>query len=108
MHRCLRVPELLSLIFSYLREEGSHYSYFDFRLEDGMTSTDRNFKLLVPDRRTLAALARTCRNFFDPAADVLWGETCCFAFLMSVVPNSELTHVRGHLVCVGRNRAVHR
>ncbi|KIJ62024.1 hypothetical protein HYDPIDRAFT_30843 [Hydnomerulius pinastri MD-312] len=58
MHRALLLPELLRYLFSYFEE------------------LDRDNWPMVPtpSRKALAALARTCRAFQDPALDVLWAE----------------------------------
>ncbi|KAJ6494461.1 hypothetical protein C8R45DRAFT_177094 [Mycena sanguinolenta] len=58
MHRCLRVQELLALIFSHLdpREHSDRHS----------------FNSRQPTLQDLAVLARTCCTFHRPALDHLW------------------------------------
>ncbi|KAJ7803572.1 hypothetical protein B0H14DRAFT_2887402 [Mycena olivaceomarginata] len=56
MHRSLRIPEIVSLICDKTLNGAEHY----FRSLNSDTS------------QTLAALARTCKAFQDPALDVLW------------------------------------
>ncbi|KDQ62040.1 hypothetical protein JAAARDRAFT_189414 [Jaapia argillacea MUCL 33604] len=58
MHPCLQIPEILHNIFS-----------------------DLNYH---PD--ALAALARTCWTFHNPASDVLWHEIKDFAVLLKTMP----------------------
>ncbi|KAJ7230139.1 hypothetical protein GGX14DRAFT_2245 [Mycena pura] len=58
MHRCLRVQELLALIFSHL---------------DPMDHSDHlSYSWRQPTRQDLAVLARTCATFHGPALDQLW------------------------------------
>lgn len=79
MHHCLQLPELLFLIFSFLVQGDSDFvPYAVHQHRSG--------------RSTLRALACTCRDFFDPALDVLWGSGCHFASLLSVLPQSQLTY----------------
>lgn len=61
MHRCLEIPELLNEVVAYLDQPDPvkrvvEYSWLDAGA-DG--------------RRELAALARTCKSFTEPALDVL-------------------------------------
>ncbi|KDQ62058.1 hypothetical protein JAAARDRAFT_29959 [Jaapia argillacea MUCL 33604] len=62
MHRCLQVPEILSLIFLQVEQEPG-------------------------GKKTLAALARTCHAFHDPALDVLWYEQQDFSTLLKCMPS---------------------
>ncbi|KDQ62059.1 hypothetical protein JAAARDRAFT_189433 [Jaapia argillacea MUCL 33604] len=62
MHRCLQVPEILSLIFLQVEQE-------------------------VGGKKTLAGLARTCHTFHDPAFDVLWYEQEDFSALLRCMPS---------------------
>ncbi|KAF7360749.1 hypothetical protein MVEN_00806900 [Mycena venus] len=58
MHRCLRVQELLALIFSHL---------------DPMEHSGRHsYSWRQPTLQDLAVLARTCCTFHGPALDHLW------------------------------------
>jgi hypothetical protein len=56
MHQSLRIPEIVSLICNETINGAEHY----FRSLNSDTS------------QTLAAFARTCKAFQDPALDVLW------------------------------------
>ncbi|KAF8552222.1 hypothetical protein OG21DRAFT_159810 [Imleria badia] len=56
MHRALEIQEILSIIFSHCSREV-------------LTSWVHPPKRVNPD---LAALARTCRTFKEPALDLLW------------------------------------
>ncbi|KAJ7608573.1 hypothetical protein DFH06DRAFT_1111100 [Mycena polygramma] len=65
MHRCLRIPEILEIIFSSVLD-------------------------LEPDfqrPRSLAALARGCRIFKDPALDVLWRKQYTFSNIVYSMPS---------------------
>ncbi|KAJ7196089.1 hypothetical protein GGX14DRAFT_474058, partial [Mycena pura] len=59
MHRCLRVQELFSLIFSHLdpMDHSEHHRSYSWR---------------QPTRQDLAVLARTCATFHGPALHHLW------------------------------------
>ncbi|KAL4066484.1 hypothetical protein V8B97DRAFT_1874426 [Scleroderma yunnanense] len=64
MHRALLMPEIIRLIFTFVRE-------FD------EVPTDENFPSQpmihsTPGKTALASLARTCRAFHEPAIDELW------------------------------------
>ncbi|KAH7926839.1 hypothetical protein BV22DRAFT_1127844 [Leucogyrophana mollusca] len=69
MHHCFRIPELRQQIFSTV------YSSDE---EDGLRRRHDSIFLQWPkpinpsSRQTLAALARTCRDFSEPALDILW------------------------------------
>jgi hypothetical protein len=69
MHRCFLVPELVQLVC-------------DEFLEDG-----------VQARRTLIALALTCRLFHEPALDLLWRRVASLGPLVKCMP-SDLWKVR--------------
>ncbi|EGO04127.1 hypothetical protein SERLA73DRAFT_69903 [Serpula lacrymans var. lacrymans S7.3] len=58
MHKCLLVPDILSIIFKHILPEDPDSAE---ALEDDW-------------QRSLAVLARTCRLFSDPALDVLWAD----------------------------------
>ncbi|KAH7921197.1 hypothetical protein BV22DRAFT_1198366 [Leucogyrophana mollusca] len=58
MHHCLRVAEILTIIFSHLRR----------------------------DLRALAFLARTCRTFQGPASDILWADVRRLTPLVKCLP----------------------
>jgi hypothetical protein len=58
MHRCLRIQELLALIFSHL----------DLTEHSGRQS----YNSRQPTLQDLAVLARTCCTFHGPALDHLW------------------------------------
>ncbi|KAJ7647975.1 hypothetical protein FB45DRAFT_782951 [Roridomyces roridus] len=63
MHRALRIPELVDLIFEAF----------------ACTQPRRN--------KTLASLARTCRDFREPALDVLWREQTTLSNLLRLLPS---------------------
>ncbi len=65
MHHCLRIGEIVSQIFYEL---DSHI--YDTRMRFPRRIVHRSESAL----RTLAALARTCQAFREPALDVLWRE----------------------------------
>lgn len=58
MHRSLRIPEIVELIF------------IEIRVPPGALAEDAPDH--ARDRPTLAALARTCTAFLDPALNLLW------------------------------------
>lgn len=70
-HPALQVPEILSIIF------GNFYG--------------ENFT----DEDSLAALARTCKAFFEPAVSVLWRRLESLATLFNVIPSFEFDESRG-------------
>ncbi|KAJ6453917.1 hypothetical protein C8R45DRAFT_1112181 [Mycena sanguinolenta] len=71
MHRSLRIPEIISQIFSHLDPD------------PGAGAAD------------LAALARTCRIFHDPALDALWWEQDTIMNLMRCMPDVWKTPTPG-------------
>jgi hypothetical protein len=73
MHPALTIPELLHLIFTEIK---------------------RGFEPCnMPDLRSLAAVARTCTRFRDPALDILWRRQVTLKNFFSCFPN--ITNVRG-------------
>jgi len=71
MHPCLRTPELLLNIFQYVRDSDDPH-------DDGL------------NRGTLAGLARTCRDFTEPALDTLWYSMDSFLPLLRCLPAHAL------------------
>ncbi|KAF9523789.1 hypothetical protein CPB83DRAFT_862289 [Crepidotus variabilis] len=71
MHRCLRTPELLLNIFQQIRYDGGP-------------------KELGLNQSTLAALARTCKDFKEPALDTLWYSMDSFLPLLRCLPSHAL------------------
>ncbi|KAJ7605654.1 hypothetical protein FB45DRAFT_692084, partial [Roridomyces roridus] len=71
MHPCLRIAEIVDLIFEELKE----------------CDLTRN--------RTLAALARTCRGFHEPALDVLWSEQCTLRHVLKCLPSNLWEEIPG-------------
>ncbi|EAU83831.1 hypothetical protein CC1G_09500 [Coprinopsis cinerea okayama7 len=69
MHNCLRIPEIVTLIFQYVYEN------------------DENDK---QHAKTVANLARTCKAFTSPALGILWHETTLTRFL-SLLPDDSWT-----------------
>lgn len=66
IHPCLRVPELVDLIFRSFEELD-----------------------LPPSLAALASLARTCRLFSEPALDVLWSRLPSIAPLLKLFPEEK-------------------
>lgn len=58
MHQALLIPEVLLEIFSHVTEE-------PFELPAGVISLSQ---------KSLAAVATTCKTFYEPAMDLLWNE----------------------------------
>ncbi|KAJ7438137.1 hypothetical protein B0H11DRAFT_2105828 [Mycena galericulata] len=73
MHRALQVPELVQAICSQVLLE-TRDDYWPIG-ESGRQS-----------RCDLAALARTCKNFQEPALDRLWSHQTTFAHILSCMP----------------------
>ena len=69
MHHALRISEVLSVIFEFIR----HYD-------------DQVYRGPRVGARTLASLARTCYLFSSPALDTLWQELHSFDPLLKVFP----------------------
>ncbi|KAJ7646245.1 hypothetical protein DFH06DRAFT_1476401 [Mycena polygramma] len=67
MHDCLKIPELVDIICSYL---------------DSPSLIER-----PGDKCDLAVVARTCRTFNDPALDYLWRSTTLARLLISCMPS---------------------
>jgi hypothetical protein len=61
MQRCLNIPELITEIFGYLSVHG----HDDQRWKYGDGGCGR---------RDFAALARTCKLFYEPACNFLWSD----------------------------------
>ncbi|KAJ7495564.1 hypothetical protein FB451DRAFT_367367 [Mycena latifolia] len=70
MHRGLRIPEIVRLIF----EE------------------TQGFRKTGPELRVLAALSQTCTTFLEPALDLLWGEQDTLLHLLDTFPH-DLIHI---------------
>ena len=79
MHHVLEIQEILSNIFS-------HYDPYPW------TAAGRN------DLRLLAALARTCRAFKEPALDMLWQNLHDLSPLARCLPEASHKRRRGNLV----------
>jgi hypothetical protein len=76
-HVCLLPAEILCDIFTTIREDDSKPSC----------------------RATVAALARTCRTFQEPALDVLWRDIKGFKPLLSCLPEDVVIRTtEGQLV----------
>ncbi|GJE84044.1 hypothetical protein PsYK624_001190 [Phanerochaete sordida] len=67
MHPCLQISELQVHIFEYCKVDGL---------------------------RALAALARTCRAFYEPALDILWRELDNVSPLIKCLPNASWIEVQ--------------
>ncbi|KAG1755578.1 hypothetical protein EDB19DRAFT_415224 [Suillus lakei] len=75
MHVCLLVTDILHNIFAIIYEDAEPTS-----------------------RATLAALARTCKTFKEPALDILWKHLDGFKPLISCLPEDVTsTNVQGNL-----------
>jgi len=57
MHRALQLDDIIRVVFDYVNELSVHY------WPGGNVG-----------QKTLAALARTCKIFHEPALDILWGD----------------------------------
>jgi hypothetical protein len=68
MHRCLIIPEIISHIFSSLLDVPER-RYEVKTVSELMSQIPNEIEIGLA---TLAALARTCRSFMDPALDSLW------------------------------------
>ena len=79
MYHALEIQEILSNIFS-------HYDPYPW------TAAGRN------DLRLLAALARTCRTFKEPALDMLWQNLRDLSPLAQCLPEASHEVHRGNLV----------
>ncbi len=69
MHRCLRVPELLTHIFQMIQAEPGGCA-------------------------TIAVLARTAKCFHDAALDTLWQTQASLVPLVKCLPEDSLTETR--------------
>ena len=70
MHRCLRVPELLNIIFQMIQVQPG-------------------------GNATVAALARTAKCFHDAALDTLWQTQATLIPLVKCFPEELLTETKG-------------
>jgi hypothetical protein len=78
MHHCLEVQEILKEIFSHVleRESGNYAA--------------------PAQQSTLAALARMCKAFYEPAIDVLWSEQNLGLMpLLATIPGLKLIRQPG-------------
>ncbi|KAG2066513.1 hypothetical protein BDR04DRAFT_65656 [Suillus decipiens] len=90
MHQALLIPELLPEIFKFL-----HVS-----LSEKTTFGPHSIWYAVPiSRKSLAALARTCKAFHEPAMDLLWSEIEVLESLLGCVPR-----LHPLIYCDGRMR----
>ncbi|KAI6132594.1 hypothetical protein EDD16DRAFT_1891083 [Pisolithus croceorrhizus] len=71
MHRCLRITQILHLIFEYVVDE---------------KVTDANVTGAMIRHEDVAGLARTCKAFMDPALDVLWRTQSSLSPLVMCLP----------------------
>ena len=72
MHRCLLINELVARIAQACVPD----------ILNASTADDRK-----PDRRTVYALARTCRAFHEPALDVIWSYQYGLDHLLACMPD---------------------
>ncbi|KAI6021844.1 hypothetical protein BKA83DRAFT_14111 [Pisolithus microcarpus] len=70
MHHCLRITEILHLIFGYLADE---------------KVTNANVTGAIR-HKDVAVLARTCKAFMDPALDILWRTQSSLSPLVMCLP----------------------
>ncbi|KIK21402.1 hypothetical protein PISMIDRAFT_681337 [Pisolithus microcarpus 441] len=70
MHHCLRITEILHLIFGYL-------------VDEKVTNTNVAGAIRHKD---IAGLARTCKAFMDPALDILWRTQSSLSPLIMCLP----------------------
>ncbi|KIM90987.1 hypothetical protein PILCRDRAFT_1215 [Piloderma croceum F 1598] len=83
MHHCLKIPEILTIIFESLNNNDSE----SFRP--------------YTDYQTFFALALVCRNFLEPALDALWREQGSFAQLIQTLP-TDAWRVSGGVLSITR------
>ncbi|KIK77602.1 hypothetical protein PAXRUDRAFT_166327 [Paxillus rubicundulus Ve08.2h10] len=76
MHPCLNIAEIQEIIFAHVRGPVLYEGKLDYR--------QRRFIAMA--RGTLAALARTCSSFTEPALDVLWYDLDTFEPLLRSLP----------------------
>jgi len=76
MHACLRTPELLLNIFNYVHDDEVN---------------ERDFLKRRPRTATLPALARTCRDFTEPALDIIWRSLPSLMPLLACIPVDRWT-----------------
>ncbi|KAJ6455319.1 hypothetical protein C8R47DRAFT_1166175 [Mycena vitilis] len=85
MHNCLRIPEIIDMICSYVPP-------YSARTADGRVHCD------------LAAVARTCIVFRDPALDHLWKSTELPALLTRCMPSDLWAVDTTHGTYIGSQR----
>jgi hypothetical protein len=96
IHHCLTISEIVSLIFSWLPETDLEDAFERWHHPRHWTKTAIGLKWL-------AALARTCKTFSDPALNLLWDtQDSLTPCLLAVFPNDLEVATRGkHVkVCV--------
>ncbi|KAF8834730.1 hypothetical protein BDN67DRAFT_975810 [Paxillus ammoniavirescens] len=76
MHPCLNIAEIQERIFAHVRGPVLYEGKLDYRQRQSIATA----------RRALAALARTCGSFTDPALDVLWYDLDTFGPLLRPLP----------------------
>ncbi|KIJ05047.1 hypothetical protein PAXINDRAFT_103929, partial [Paxillus involutus ATCC 200175] len=76
MHPCLNIAEIQERIFAHVRGPVLYEGKLDYRQRQSIATA----------RRTLAALARTCSSFTEPAVDVLWYDLDTFEPLLRSLP----------------------
>lgn len=83
MHPCLRIPEIVDLIFEEL----------DAMPED--LSFNRPYSDRVDRSRDFAALATTCKILKDPALAFLWREQLTVSNVMKLLPSHLWVETNG-------------
>ncbi|KAG1873192.1 hypothetical protein F4604DRAFT_778583 [Suillus subluteus] len=63
MHRALLVPEILLEVFMHVN-----------KILDPLYALISSYRDMTLTRKSFAALARTCKPFYEPAMDLLWAE----------------------------------
>lgn len=71
MHRCLQIPEILRIILDDIGQP---------RMPDQSFSQRTNL-------RTYAAMAQTCKLFYEPSMDILWTTLHSVDPLMGCLPD---------------------
>ncbi|KAF9220210.1 hypothetical protein BS17DRAFT_350295 [Gyrodon lividus] len=87
MHPCLNIAEIQERIFEYVRGPVLYEGKLDYRQRRTISTA----------RRSLAALARTCNSFTEPALDLLWYDLDTFEPLLRSLPSDIWS--RGHYPC---------
>ncbi|KAH7929860.1 hypothetical protein BV22DRAFT_1001794, partial [Leucogyrophana mollusca] len=84
MHRCLLIQEIVRQIFSEV-----YYNHGSNEVRDSYNPFFRKRPNRKQARRYLAAFARTCRSFQEPALEILWSELDSLGPLVRCFPDHK-------------------